>query len=63
MFNILWKTFVLIFSSLINRKFKRTDLFEIEIFCNIRNVLTVTSDQFNVSSLNIIINSFNSEKK
>ncbi len=30
-------------------KFKRTALFEIEIFCNIINVFTATFDQFNAS--------------
>ncbi len=35
-----------------NRKFKRTALFEIEIFCNIIIDLTVTFDQFNASLIN-----------
>ncbi len=38
--------------SLMNRKFKRPHLFEIEIFCNIINVFTVTFDQFDASLLN-----------
>ncbi len=35
-----------------NRKFKRTALFEIEIFCNIINVFTVSLDQFDAFLLN-----------
>ncbi len=34
-----------------NRKLKNC-IIEIEIFCNIINVFTVTSDQFNASLLN-----------
>ncbi len=41
-----------------NRKFKRTALFEIEIFCNIINIFTITFDQFNMSLMNKSINLF-----
>ncbi len=38
---------------------KGQHLFDIEIFCNIINVLTVTFDQFNASLLNkVLINFF-----
>jgi len=40
------------------RKFKERDLFEIEIFCNIIHIFTVTFDQFNASLLNKSINFF-----
>ncbi len=43
-----------------NIKFKR--LFEIEIFCNIINVFTFTSDQFNVSCLFKLISFFKIKK-
>ncbi len=43
--------------SLINRK--NINLFEIEIFCNIVNIFTVTFHQFNVSLLNKNINVLN----
>ncbi len=39
-----------------NRKFKRKHLFDIEIYCNIINVFTVTFDQFNASLMNKSIN-------
>ncbi len=35
-----------------NRKVQRTDLFEIEIFCNSCHLFTVSVDQFNASLLN-----------
>ncbi len=38
-------------------------LFEIEIFCDIRNVFAVTFDQFNASLLNKNMNFFNQKKK
>ncbi len=44
--------------SQMNRKFKRTALFEIEIFSNIRNLFTVTFDQFNASLMNKLFISF-----
>ncbi len=46
-----WCTFIFQ-DSLMNRKFKRPHLFEIEIFCNIIDVFTVTFDQFEASLLN-----------
>ncbi len=39
-----------------NRKLQREHLYEMEIFCNITNVLNVTFDQFNASLLNKSIN-------
>ncbi len=47
----------------IESKKKKQDLFEIEIFCNIANVFTVTFDNFNASLLNKIIYSKNKTKK
>ncbi len=41
-----------------NRKFNEGHLFETEPFCNIINVLTVTFDQFDASSLNTIYRFF-----
>ncbi len=38
--------------SLMNRYSKKQHSFEIEIICNLKNVLTVTFDQFNGSLLN-----------
>ncbi len=35
--------------------FKRTAFFQIEIFCSIINVFTVTFDQFNAMKTSIII--------
>ncbi len=49
--------------SLMNRKFKRTVFFEIEIVCNIVNVFTITFNQLNASLLNKSINFFQEEKK
>ncbi len=43
-----------------NIKFKR--LFEIEIFCNIINVFTVTFDQLNASFLFKLISFFKTKK-
>jgi len=48
----LWKTIILFF---INRKVKVHHLFEIEVFCNIIHVLTVTFDTFNASLLKKIL--------
>ncbi len=42
--------------SLMNIKLKKQHLFKTEIFCNIKNVFTVTFDQFNASLLNNSIN-------
>ncbi len=38
--------------SLMNRKFKKLHLFEVEIFCNIIDVFTLTFFQMNASLLN-----------
>ncbi len=50
-----------------NGKIKKQHLFEIEIFCNITNVFTVTLDIFNAALLNKSIQIFsklcNSENK
>ncbi len=41
-----------------NRKFKRTAFWEIEIFCNIINVFAINYKQFNASVQNRSINFF-----
>jgi len=48
--NIFTETMVMFFRIfLMNRKLKRTDLFGIEIFCNLRNDFTVNFDKFSAS--------------
>ncbi len=42
----------------LDSQMNRQHLFEIEIFCNIINVFTVTFDQFNASLMNKSINFF-----
>ncbi len=45
-----------------NKHFKEQHLFEIDIFCNITNVFTVTFAQFNASSLKKTIHLFKNKK-
>ncbi len=46
-----------------HRKSKRSAFLEIEIFCNIINVFTITVDEFNASFLNKSIAFFKKKKK
>ncbi len=48
--------------SSMSKKCDKKHLFKIEIFCNIRNVFTVTFDQFNTSLLSKSINFFQKGK-
>jgi len=54
--NMVCDTFFFFQDSLMNRKFKRTAFIEIELFCNIINVYTVTFDKLNASLLKKCIN-------
>ncbi len=61
----LWKRWWILFFR-IHRSIessKEQHLFEIEIFCNIINVFTVTFDQFNTSLMNLSINFLKKKKK
>ncbi len=60
--NIFVENDTFLYSSLINRNFKRRSFIWNRIFCNIIHVFTVTFDQVNVSLMNKSITSFEKRK-